>query len=253
MDDPLESGSIWITTESSIELSMGLPGRGLWLCIVAANARVAASLVVHPSLATKALLRMTSPATGVVKMQYGYDQQQGYGQQQGYDQQQGYGQQGDYQQQQGYGGGSQALWSIHAFSGVMGHNKFSGAVSELNKDRFRSVCEKYGQLPYTLIGGDERILCRWNIVNDPGTSVSRSQCKVSLYPDGTAVLTSMGSCSPTLWRSQGGPWNALCIRPQQEPSPGLAHALAQHIQPHSTYLVTTRSSPIVRSCPAVGR
>jgi len=142
-------------------------------------------------------------------MQYGYDQQQGYGQQQGYDQQQGYGQQGGYQQQQGYGGGSQALWSIHAFSGVMGHNKFSGAVSELNKDRFRSVCEKYGQLPYTLIGGDERILCRWNIVNDPGTSVSRSQCKVSLYPDGTAVLTSMGSCSPTLWRSQGGPWNAL--------------------------------------------
>jgi hypothetical protein len=36
--------------------------------------------------------------------------------------------------------------------------------------------------------------------------VSRSQCKVNLYADGQAVLTSQGSCAPTLVRSQGGAW-----------------------------------------------
>ena len=42
----------------------------------------------------------------------------------------------------------------------------------------------------------------------PGT-VSRSQCTVTVYPDGNALLTSKGSCAPTLLRSQGGQWTAL--------------------------------------------
>ena len=44
---------------------------------------------------------------------------------------------------------------------------------------------------------------------NPVPTVSRAQCKVSVYPDGGAVLTSLGTCSPTLWRSPGGQWNAL--------------------------------------------
>ena len=44
---------------------------------------------------------------------------------------------------------------------------------------------------------------------NPVPTVSRAQCKVNVAADGGAVLTSLGSCSPTLWRSQGGPWNAL--------------------------------------------
>jgi len=142
-------------------------------------------------------------------MQYG--QQQGYGgQQQGYDQQQGYGgqqQQGYGQQQQGYG--SQALWRIYAANGVCGHTQFTGAVSAVNKDRFGSVPQKYSQLPYTLIADDERILSKWNMINNQVPTVSRSQCKVNLYADGTAVLTSHGSCAPTLVRNQGGEWTAI--------------------------------------------
>jgi len=46
-------------------------------------------------------------------------------------------------------------------------------------------------------------------------TVSRSQCKVSVLPDGSAILTSQGSCAPTLWRSPGGVWNALYEGQQQ--------------------------------------
>ena len=219
--------------------------RVICLCL-AAMPRLVTCLVVHPSAMTFAPLRMTPGVA--VKMQYG--QQQGYGgQQQGYDQQQGYG-----AQQQGYG--SQALWRLYAANGVCGHNQFSGAVSAVNKDRFGSVAQKYGQLPYTLVANDERILSKWNMVNNqvppsltltltlsfdlnpnpnphsapspnpnPGPNpnpnptltlsnnqvptVSRSQCKVNLYADGTAVLTSHGSCAPTLVRAQGGAWIAI--------------------------------------------
>ena len=191
--------------------------RGLLVVVVSASLRLAACLVVHPPPAS-ALLRTTP-----VRMQYGgqqgYGQPMGGGQQMGGQQMGGYGQQMGgqqmgVQQMGGYGQqGGQALWRIYPVQGVTGHNKFSGAVSAVNQDRFRSVCEKYGTLPYTVIGNDERILCRWNMMMDPGTSVSRSQCKVSVYPDGTAVLTSNGSCSPTLVRSctatECGMWSPL--------------------------------------------
>ena len=149
-------------------------------------------------------------AASAITMQYGG--QQGFGDQQGYGQQggqQGYGQQGG---QQGYGqqGAQQGVqWRIYAFNGVTGHSQFSGAVSAVNQNRFGSVSEKYSQLPYTLIADDERILSKWNMVNNQVQTVSRSQCKVNLYSDGTAVLTSHGSCAPTLVRAQGGQWNAI--------------------------------------------
>ena len=169
--------------------------------------RLVACLVV-PSPMTSALLHTTAPVTSSVKMQYGaqgYDQQ-GYGAQQGYDQQ-GYGAQQGYAQQ-GYG----ALWTIHAFNGVTGHTQFSGAVSAVNQNRFGSVSQKYSVLPYSLIADDERILSKWNMVNNQVPTVSRSQCKVNIYGDGTAVLTSNGSCAPTLVRAQGGAWNAIYER-----------------------------------------
>jgi len=108
--------------------------------------------------------------------------------------------------QQGYG--EQVLWRIYPATGVAGHNMFSGAVSTLNQDRFGSVCEKYGAFPYALIANDERILSRWNMLQ-PVETVSRSQATVKAFPDGAVLLTSQGSCAPTLWRQQGGPWNAL--------------------------------------------
>ena len=136
------------------------------ICLsLAAMPRLGACLVVRPSLMPLAPLRMTPAVSGsAVKMQYG--QQQGYGgQQQGYDQQQGYGaQQGYGDQQQGYG--SSACWCIYAANGVCGHNQFSGAVSAVNKDRFGSVAQKYSQLPYTLVANDERILSKWNMINN---------------------------------------------------------------------------------------
>ena len=122
-----------------------------------------------------------------------------------------YGQQDYSGYQQGYGaqqGGAQVLWYIDAYAGVMGHNQFSGAVSAINRDRFGSVAQKYSQFPYQLIAGEERILSRWNM-QYPVDTVSRSQCTVTVYPDGNALLTSKGSCAPTLLRSQGGQWTPL--------------------------------------------
>ena len=165
---------------------------------LAAMSQLVACLVVHPSPVTSTRLMTPAVSGSAVKMQYG--QQQGYGG--GYGQQQGYG-----AQQQGYG--SQALWRIYGANGVCGHSMFSGAVSAVNKNRFGSVGEKYSQLPYTLVADDERILSKWNMINNQVPTVSRSQCKVSLYPDGTAVLTSQGSCAPTLVRNQGAAWIAI--------------------------------------------
>ena len=145
---------------------------------LAAMSQLVACLFVHPSPMTSTRLMGGS----AVKMQYG--QQQGYGG--GYGQQQGYG-----AQQQGYG--SQVLWRIYGANGVCGHTMFTGAVSAVNKNRFGSIGEKYSQLPYTLVANDERILSKWNMINNQVPTVSRSQCKVNLYPDGTAVLTSQGS------------------------------------------------------------
>ena len=138
-------------------------------------------------------------------MQYGMPPQQGYGgmppqqgyggmPQQGYGQQmQGYGQQQGYDQQmQGYGGG-QVLWRLYPGAGIVPYNVFS----RKNQAGF----------PYSLQAGDEQILSRWNMMIQ-SLYVSRIQATVSVYPDGRAILTSNGK-APTLWRPQGGQWNAL--------------------------------------------
>ena len=189
------------------------PSRGiLFLHAVAVPGAVA--LAVTPHMVTSALRSvMPSAVRGSASMQYGgggYDQQQNYGGQQGYDNYGG-GQQQGYDAQQGYGApqeyNAQVLWRIYPYSGVDGHNHFSGAVSSMNQNRFNSVCEKYGTMPYGLIANDERILSRWNMMY-PVDTVSRSQCSVRVLPDGNAVLMSTGK-PPTLWRMPGGQWNAL--------------------------------------------
>ena len=84
------------------------------------------------------------------------------------------------------------LWSLQGFSGVIG---------------FPGVDEKYDYLPYSLRGGDEFVLSRWNMMQQSLT-VSRIQAIAQVFPYGTFALTSHGR-GPTLWRSQGGPWNPL--------------------------------------------
>ena len=55
---------------------------------------------------------------------------------------------------------------------------------------------------HTLRSGDERVLSRWNMLNQKLT-VSRKQGVVRCLADGTATLTSEGR-GPTLWREHGG-------------------------------------------------
>ena len=148
----------------------------------------AVALMLAPSAAFVAPALRTSTPRSAVKMQYA-PQQQGYG-------------------QQGFGQQQQVLWTIYPAAGVQGHNKFSGAVSQVNQGRFGSVCEKYGIMPYALIANEDRILSKWNMVF-PVDTVSRSQAKITVYPDGNALLTSNGSCAPTLMRQQGGQWEYL--------------------------------------------
>ena len=192
--------------------------------LVAGLSHLVECLVANPRIM---LSTVPSTAQTSVNMQYG-----GYGGQQGYPQQQGYGQpQGGYPQQ-GYGapqnfgappGGYGALnvWRIYGTSGVIGHNRLSGAVTPVNVDRFNSVCEKYSVLPYTLIceRGDRRTLGRWNM-QFQAITVSRAQCKVYANPDGSASLQSTGK-GPTLWRMPGGPWNALYANQVQVLSSGV--------------------------------
>lgn len=65
----------------------------------------------------------------------------------------------------------------------------------------------YRYLPYNLRAGEMQVLSRWNMARQRMT-VSRVQCKVRVWADGTATLTSCGK-GPTLWRAWGGLWNAL--------------------------------------------
>lgn len=67
--------------------------------------------------------------------------------------------------------------------------------------------QDYRHLPYKLRRGEVQVLSRWNMVSQKLT-VSRVQCKVRVFTDGTACLTSCGK-GPTLWRAWGGPWNVL--------------------------------------------
>lgn len=84
---------------------------------------------------------------------------------------------------------------------------FSGVAGFPGEHHSRHFEQDYYGLPYTLKSGDERVLSRWNMVEQKLT-VSRKQCIVKVNADGTATLTSCGK-SPTFWRQRDGPWCAV--------------------------------------------
>ena len=107
-------------------------------------------------------------------------------------------------------------WRIDCFFGVAGFSGVAGfAANNKYGDReFRLETTREGrpcQLPYIVGAGEERVLSRWNML-EQSLYVSRKQCVVRCAADGTATLTSEGK-APTLWRAASGPangpWNAL--------------------------------------------
>jgi hypothetical protein len=103
-------------------------------------------------------------------------------------------------------------WNIDCYNGVAGFSGVAGFMAD-NKfgDReFRMEYEREGrpcQLPYQIGSGEEKMLSRWNMI-DQKLTVSRGQALIRCKADGTAVLSSEGD-SPTLWRAPGGQWNSL--------------------------------------------
>ena len=157
--------------------------------------------VVTPYKLASAFVRPLSIPRSSATMQYGdgsyshdfvgappgWDAQQGYvAPRQGYDlPQQGYGypsaQQG-YPPQQDYGAGfsggqqgpvAQATWRLEGSYGV---TSFTGVAGFPGEHYTRHFQQDYYGLPYTLQNGDERVLSRWNMV-EQSLTVSRKQCK----------------------------------------------------------------------------
>ena len=124
---------------------------------------------------------LTIPPRSAVKMQYPAATMQNY-----------------YDEQQGYGDVAPVLWHLAAYSGVRGHFL-------CQRDGRYEVDYRY--LPYTVRPGEERVLSRWNMLQQK-VAVSRVQCKVQVATGGAAFLLSCGK-GPTLWRQNGGQWYAL--------------------------------------------
>jgi hypothetical protein len=134
-----------------------------------------------------------------------------------------------------------AKWSIDCVAGVAGFsgvegvtidgkflkfaagNKFAGSLhTEHADDAHRLELGRDGrpcQLPYLLGAGEEKVLSRYNMIEQTPT-VGRGQCKIRCTADGAAVLASVGE-SPTLWRATGGgAWNPLYKYQEQALSEG---------------------------------
>ena len=122
-----------------------------------------------------------------------------------------------------YPAGSVAQWCIDGVCGVAGFSGVEGfaAKNKYYTKRMTSAqkndgCRlEYGrkgrpcQLPYLVGPGEERLLSRFNMVEQK-SSVSKKQCVVKCAADGTGILAAdLQADSPTLWRAAGGPWNTL--------------------------------------------
>jgi len=94
--------------------------------------------------------------------------------------------------------GAQIFWRLAASSGVAESTTMTGI------DYQNWGLEAVATKPYTLAGGDEQVLGRYNMLQQKLT-VSRRQCTVRCLYDGTATLSSWGR-GPTMWRERGGPW-----------------------------------------------
>jgi len=115
---------------------------------------------------------------------------------------------------------------VAGFSGVEGFaasNKYytSRMTTAQKEDACRLEHGRTGrpcQLPYRVRSGEERVLSRYNMVEQK-SSVSKKQCMVRCAADGTGILASEGE-SPTLWRTAGGAWSALFQGQEQVLSEG---------------------------------
>jgi len=102
---------------------------------------------------------------------------------------------------------AQALWRVDGVAGVAGFSGVAGFAAENKHSFFQLEYAREGrpcQLPYSLGVGEEKVLSRWNMI-DQSLTVSRKQCIVRCQSDGSATLTSEGP-SPTMWRQLGGAW-----------------------------------------------
>jgi len=112
--------------------------------------------------------------------------------------------------------GARVLWRLNgsAFKNAMnepsGVAGFTGVAGFVGADKSRDYELDFSELPYALRSGEQRVLGRWNMV-EQALTVSRKQCVVDCS-SGQATLTSVGK-APTLWRNRGGPW---CTVPKGE-------------------------------------
>ena len=115
------------------------------------------------------------------------------------------------------------LWRLAPYTGVCGFSGVSGFAAEAKYDAFvqefenSDVTGRPCQLPYKLGVGDERMLSRWNMINQKLT-VDRAQALIECFKDGTATLTGKGD-RPTLWANPGGQWTPI----EKEVSVQLSH------------------------------
>ena len=142
-------------------------------------------------------------------------------------------------------------WRIDGVSGVAG---FSGvdsfaASNKYYTSRMTAAQKKAGcrlehgrkgrpcQLPYRVRSGEERVLSRYNMV-EQNPSVAKEQCVVRCAADGTGILASAGE-SPTLWRAAGGGWSALYqgqVRHATPPTtPPTHHSTPHYATPRTTH------------------
>ena len=109
------------------------------------------------------------------------------------------------------------LSGVAGFSGVPGFsadNKYADGGFRMERAREGRPC----QLPYLVGAGEEKMLSRWNMLEQK-QNVAQDQCVVRSTFDGTATLVSLGE-APTLWRATGGAWSALYQGQEQVLSEG---------------------------------
>lgn len=117
----------------------------------------------------------------------------------------------------------QPLWRLAPYTGVCGFSGVSGFTAEAKYNNFvqefenSDVTGRPCQLPYKLAVGDERMLSRWNMI-DQKLTVDRAQALVECFKDGSAILTGKGD-KPTLWADSSGQWTNI----EKEESVQLSH------------------------------
>ena len=105
------------------------------------------------------------------------------------------------------------LWRLFPVNGVAGFSGVKGFVANHKYTHFQMeyddsrVTGRPCQLPYGLGKGDEKVLSRWNMIEQKLT-VDTKQCSVQCLDSGAITLTGQGD-QPTLLRKQNGQWSPI--------------------------------------------